>query len=483
VRAALLLFALALTGLLAWLMLSDIPFGGRSERKAGDSELRADEESRSRGRGSRQSATAQAAEAETQDTGYWIEGSVLGPGGQPLPRGEVSKLRPRPIEVEFANDEGRYRIKLPGPGRYYFDAAYGDEFRAVREVVIVRARVTKHDFKLLPLGAVWGTVFCRDQPRERVLVTVFDGETEVTSTESEIGGIVQFVDDIPTNRPLRLTATGADIGYLDPPREFTFDGSPLDLGRIELTPLAELTVTLVLPDGSEASYLTLYHRTAQGELEGFSGPTWRTMPGAFELDIVDNTSGKSVRAKFRMGRGEKLHSRIQIAKGPVFFSGRVVDELGRPREGVEFTLSDKTRAQTDGGGRFRIRFPHSGLHTVQITGVRHPSVGRVRLNEALEVNVDGPELEYVLDLRSRLIVRQRASVMRVRGTRSHQRRMISDAKDGEWRCTSRLQPGPYVIRFGAYYRGIEMSGMTFTRWSEVARIEVDVVADAPVFVK
>ncbi len=198
---ALLLATVALVVLLVW----QLTGSDDASRKEGD---------RRAAPGAAVTAESETAAKKTAAYTSVLRGRVFDPTKHTVHKAEVSRLKPKPIDVVFTDEEGRYELPLLRPGRHLIEAAFGVDL-APRRVEIVAPKEgdpEEVDFHLAAGGFVFGELICRGKGVDRAeLVLYRDGE-EVAGAVS-VDGFFVFEDE-PLQGDLELGIEHPDA-YLE----------------------------------------------------------------------------------------------------------------------------------------------------------------------------------------------------------------------------------------------------------------------------
>jgi hypothetical protein len=293
------------------------------------------------------------------------------------------------------------------------------------------------DFHLQAAGFLFGEVVAADAPVVRAEVDIYQGDTWVLDTYAE-NGFFNFSDEPPRHVPLELRVT-SPAGQLAKPFVFTYKGTPLNLGRIDLTPWSEARIALFTPDGAAlGSHVRAFLADEVGpRLFGKSGEVRSGLEKArgFEIekgvirvqghersecDVVfwsRNFGGRDLqlRRRVKFSPHPAPLAEYRFKPGPIEVRSRLVDEHGGPLV-AKLRLLEGEPIETDPTGAFSLQVPWSGLHSLQVTALLLKDAGHwVELTAdyrwplpGVLLDADRPERPCVLALDRRVALRMNA---------------------------------------------------------------------------
>jgi hypothetical protein len=335
-----------------------------------------------------------------------LTGQVFDPRGRPLHRAQVWILRPRPLRLSITGEDGRFELPLHRRGRHLLEAEWFTDLRSERLVVDVpeTGDPPAIAFHLKPAGVIYGELTAGGEPVSYAEVDVYDGDKWILDTEAD-NGLFVFEEEPPVGKPLELRVKAAE-GYPNQPVRFTWPGTPLDLGTIELQRFPSCAVRVVLPDGEGPAWLQA-RGYPDGPPAGDEDPyDRRTLlpaggcdileqegvlrisppgPRVLETWIAAGVPGDArppylIRAPLTFDEAPRAPVELSLRPGPFRVRGRIVDDRGRP-VAARFVLrsAPDTVLRTEADGRFDIEVPHGGVHQLRFTGLELPEIGRALL--------------------------------------------------------------------------------------------------------
>lgn len=362
----------------------------------------------------------------------FLAGHVYGPDGSAVREAEVRVVHPKTYELVFSDKDGGYRLPFERSGRFLVEAALTTELAPEREWADIpeSGDPAPLDFHLgAARGAIFGELTLEGAPVDALLrlcgTDIAGDETPVHDLTSRCG-CFNFYLDPPKDVPLRLDVQSY-YGILPTPLRFTWTGTPMDLGTIELTPYPTVRIRMRLPDGTYAKGVwalpleclqNLQSTSLVALQRGFGPPQDRLVISAKE-DVTTrrvfmaaqpaDTAGALaflVEREVTLLYGRPQDLEVGVRPGPLVVAGRLVDREGRGLRGR--VRCGENEAATGEDGAFRLTVPHGGLHIVHLVALDVPGIGPVELArdvpaQSLLLDADDPR-DCVYDTGGRILL-------------------------------------------------------------------------------